>query len=449
MSTVPRLGRRTLIGGAVALAAAGGLEAIAGCGRSASAPSWPTGPPGIAGVELVRAQRGRDVVPASQLPSAVGAVQDFSAELFRRLSTAGSNAICSPLSVHVALAMTLLGARGRTASELAAVLHADDPARLAQGLNALTAALAARAGTVRTAGGHTGEVALDLAGSLWGQRGLAWQATFLNALAADFGAGMRVVDIVADPEQARREINAWVGQLTHATIPELITPGAITTRTRLVLVNALHLKAAWDDPFDPRSTQPGRFTLDTGTAVTAPFMSCDPNTAGYTSGAGWQAVTLAYAGGALAMTLVLPDPGRLAELTKTVDGAALRRMITAPRATAVHLTLPRWTARTTFSLRPQLTAMGAGTMFGDAADLSGMTTQERLAVDAVLHQGYIRVDEFGTEASAATAVTVEALSAAADPRILRFDRPFLYVIHDLPTGTPLFLGQVADPTIVD
>ncbi|HEX2810383.1 MAG TPA: serpin family protein, partial [Kineosporiaceae bacterium] len=228
----PRFRRRALLG-AAALTAAAGADALTGCGGSRSNGPASTGRPigssagssaaqKLPGVELVRSTHARAAAPAADLPAAAGAVQDFSAELFRRVAAPNTNVICSPLSVHLALAMTLLGARGRTASELRAVLHADDPARLARGLNALTSTLAARTGTVQRGGGQTAEVAVDLANSLWGQRGIAWQPAFLDALATDFGAGMRVVDFVGDPEQARRGINGWVAELTRGTIPDLV-----------------------------------------------------------------------------------------------------------------------------------------------------------------------------------------------------------------------------------
>ena len=434
------LSRRAWLGAAAALATGAGL---AGCGEGSGGSAAATAD--LPGVDLVRSTRSRDAAPATELPAAAGAVQDFSADLFRRLVATGGNLVCSPLSVHLALAMTLLGARGRTGSELAGVLHTDDPARLARGLNALGTTLAGRAGRV-TVGDQKVDLQLDLANALWGQRGTVWQPAFLDALASDFGAGMRTVDFAADPEQARRGINAWVGQITRGTIGELIGQGAIHTDTRLALVNALHLKAPWLEPFDQQSTRPGTFTLTGGRTVSADLMSGDPAGARHARGPGWQAVTLPYAGEALAMTLVLPDPDRAGTLAKTLDGAVLRRMITTPQPAAVQLTLPRWKARTTASLRPQLEAMGAATLFTDAADLSGMTGTERLAVDAVLHQGYIAVDEIGTEASAATAVLARAVSMPAEMFTLRFDRPFLYVVHDLATAVPLFVGHLADPT---
>jgi serpin B len=437
------ISRRSWLGAGAALAVGALTGAgLAGCGRAGSSLS-PTAT--VPGVDQVRSTRSRDAAAATDLPAASGAVQDFSAELARRLLAGGGNLICSPLSVHLALAMTLLGARGTTASELAAVLHTDDPARLAGGLNVLSTTLARRAGQV-TVGDQKLDLQLDLANALWGQRGIGWQPAFLDALATDFGAGMRTVDFAADPEQARRAINAWVGQVTRGTIGELIGQGALHSDTRLALVNALHLKAPWLEPFDQQSTRPGTFTLTGGRTVSAELMSADPTTASYTRAPGWQAVTLPYAGENLAMTLVLPDPGRAGTLAQTLDGAGLRRMITAPERAAVQVTLPRWKARTSSSLQSPLEALGAKTLFTDAADLSGMTGTQRLAVDAVLHQGYIAVDEIGTEASAATAVLARAVSAPAEVFTLRFDRPFLYVVHDVATAVPLFLGRVADPT---
>jgi serpin B len=150
---------------------------------------------------------------------------------------------------------------------------------------------------------------------------------------------MRVVDFVANPERARRGINTWVAQLTRGTIPDLVAPGAIKADTRLALVNALHLKAPWNDPFDPKATQRGPFTLDTGRAVTADLMAADPRVTRHATGPGWQAVSLPYAGAALAMTLVLPDPGRADRLTQTLDGATPRCMITAPQPAGVRLTM--------------------------------------------------------------------------------------------------------------
>ncbi len=173
--------------------------------------------------------------------------------------------------------------------------------------------------------------------------------------------------------------------------------------------------------------------------------------AGFAKGAGWTAVDLRYARGELAMAVVLPDRGRFAEVEQALDGTWLAKPLTGfatdPGPGVVRVGLPRWTTRTQAELGEALQALGIRTAFTDAADLSGITTAEPLTVSAVVHEGFIGVDENGTEAAAATAPVMVATSAQpADPPTLIADRPFLYVVHDLPTGTPLFVGRVLDPS---
>ena len=152
-----------------------------------------------------------------------------------------------------------------------------------------------------------------------------------------------------------------------------------------------------------------------------------------------------YAGRALAMTIVLPEPGRLADVEAAMADGGLAEMLDSVRPAEVAISLPRWTFRTEAPLKDTLTALGMPTAFVEGhADFSGMTTEERLFIAAVLHQTFIAVDEEGTEAAAATAVVMEAESMPQyEPFVA--DRPFLFVIHDVEHGTPLFLGRVADP----
>jgi serpin B len=152
-----------------------------------------------------------------------------------------------------------------------------------------------------------------------------------------------------------------------------------------------------------------------------------------------------YAGRALAMTIVLPEEGQLADVEAEVADGALAAVLDSVGPAEVAISLPRWTFRTQAPLRDTLSAMGMVAAFDEArADFSGMTAEERLFIAAVLHQTFIAVDEEGTEAVAATAVVGQVTSM---PQYVPFtvDRPFLFVIHDVEHGTPLFLGRVADP----
>ena len=377
---------------------------------------------------------------------AVRAVQSFGADLYRELAQQPGNLACSPYSVAVALAMVRNGARGATATELDHVLHAPAPDRLNSGLNALELHLATRSGRRSQEGAAPADVVLDTASSLWGQRSERWQPAFLDALARFYGAGMHTVDYERDTEGARRAINGWTGERTHGRIPELVPAGMIDALTRLVLVNAVYLKAPWLVPFGRQATAPAPFTRTDGSRVSVPMMSASGTASGYASGPGWQAVRLPYLGEQLAMTLVVPDAGRLAQLERDVSGPAVRALLGDLPATQVDLRLPRWTFRTHVELSDLLSALGMPTAFTDRADFTGMTVQDALSISAVLHEVFVAVDEDGTEAAAATAAIME-LSAGRMPGVtLTVDRPFLFLIHDIETGIPLFLGRVVAPT---
>ncbi len=422
---------------------------LAGCGRNdaprAALPSHvggEVGPIGLARADVPHAHGG-----SGSLPAAVPAVQAFTVDLYGAIATGPGNVVCSPYSVAVALAMTRNGARGRTAAEMDVVLHSSPLARFNEGLNALARLVESRAETQRRADGSKATVSMDVANSLWGQRGVTWEQPFLELLGRYYGTGMRLVDYETDFEAARLAINGWTSRQTHGKIPKLLPPGIVDDGTRLVLVNAISLRAPWESPFTKESTKKGPFTLTDGSKVSVDTMQDRPKVV-ITDGPGWRAACLPYAGGKLAMTVVLPSAG-LAALERHFDADGLRAMLTATgRPQEVSVSLPRWTFRLASPLAEVLAALGMRTAFEPlAADFSGITRQERLFISAVQHEAFIAVDEDGTEAAAATAVVAEmsALSAGGPPPFV-VDRPFLFVLHDVDTATPLFIGRVTDPT---
>jgi serpin B len=400
-------------------------------------------------MELVRSELPRATGTAGAQDGAVTAVSAFTSSLYSTLAQSRSgdeNLVCSPYSVEVALGMTLQGAKGPTARQMLDVLAAGDAQTLADGLNALSQTLASRSKVLPAAEGEKPQrVELASANSLWGQRGLAWQQPFLDVLARDFGTGMRVVDYQTAAEPARVAINAWVSEQTRSRIPHLVPRGAIDESTRLTLANALYLKAPWQTPFEPGDTQDAPFHLLGGTTVTVPMMRATLS-ATLASGQGWVAAGLPYAGGDLSMVVVVPDTGRFAEVETSLAGDGLGRLLAGLQPDRVEIGLPRWTTRTQAELGPALSRLGMPLAFTADADFTGMTTSDRLSIAAVLHEGFIAVDEAGTEAAAATAVMMRASGFAGQPRQVIADRPFLYVIHDVATRTPLFIGRVMDPS---
>lgn len=267
----------------------------------------------------------------------------------------------------------------------------------------------------------------------------AVRAAYLTALAGGYGTGVRQIDF-ADSDLARSAINGWVAQRTRNLIPQLLPAGFVDAATFLVLVNALYLKAAWANPFDPGTTDQHFSTLSGG-KVPVPLM-IRSDKMNYATGANWQAVSIPLVDN-LAMTVIVPNAGSFAAVSNNLD-AALLTTATSGRERQVDLAMPAFGTDTPTDLIKPLTALGLGSLF-DRPDLSGIAgAPGSLFVSGAVHQARIVVDHKGIEAAAATAIGV-AMSAAA-PAKLRVDRPFLYLIHDVETVTPLFLGRITNPT---
>jgi serpin B len=400
---------------------------------------------GDGSVGLAMAAAPRAVADPADAAKAGAAIDAFGFELLRAATAGTENAVLSPASIVLALAMTRPGARGETAAQIDEVLRAVASDEHAGWLNALDAALASRSGTFRDQGGEDQQVTLRIANAPFAQRDYPWNDDYLTALASRFGAGVRLVDYATATEAARKAINGWVDEQTEQRIPELLEPGVLDSLTRLVLVNAIYLKAAWGTPFPEASTAVQPFTRLDGSSIAVPTMHLREAFT-YASGDGWRAVELPYVGGALAMTIIVPDD--LAAFQARLDGDAFAAITAALEPRPVDLWLPKFGIETKTDLATVLAAMGMPDAFNpDLADFSGMTAQERLYISAVIHQANIDVDEKGTTAAAATAVVMRATGAPREPVVLRVDRPFLFALRDIDTGTVLFLGRVVEPAV--
>ena len=396
------------------------------------------------GIEFARADLSRASAAPADAALAADAINTFGLDLYRVLAAEEGNLVVSPASIALALAMARAGARGTTAAEMDAVLYEVARDANAGWLNALDQALAGRSGTFRDDSGDDHDVTLRVANSTFGQRGMSLEAAYLEALATRFGSGLRLVDYVTETEAARRLINGWVDEQTEHRIPELLVPGILTSDTRLTLVNAIYLNAPWQTPFPASATKARTFTLADGSTVEVPMMAVT-TTLPYSAGGGWQAVELPYIGGSLGMTVIVPDD--LAAFEATLGADQLAEIVGALTEHNVILGFPKFGIETKAMLADVLAALGMPTAFDpDRADFSGITTDEALYISDVVHQANIDVDEKGTEAAAATAVVMRA-GGSPESVTLRVDRPFLFLLRDVPTGAVLFLGRVVDPSI--
>ena len=367
----------------------------------------------------------------------------FATEFYRHLGD-DANLLFSPLSLSMAVGMVTAGARGETLSQIEDAMNFSlDQGRLHPAFNALDWLLEARG---RLPEGYGEGFTLNLVNSLWGQVGYDFLPAFLGTLGDFYGAGMRWIDFAADPELARRTINAWVEEMTNDRIEELLRPPHITAQTLLTLVNAVYFNAPWAFPFDPEDTEPGPFTLLDGSRVDVPMMH-QTEIHRAARGEDYEAVQLDYNGNELSMLVVLPDEGAFADVESRLDPAFLDSLDDGLAREHVILTMPRFTFEWGAAIEGILQSMGIVDAFsGSSADFSGMDGTRTLFIGSVVHKAFVAVDEAGTEAAAATAIVMVG-SGMTQPTYVTvtIDRPFLFLIRDNATGAILFMGRVLDP----
>lgn len=403
-------------------------------------------PVGPAGATEARSDAPRNTTPDvsdEALQTLVEGNIAFAADLYRQLQEKDGNLFFSPHSVSVALAMTYAGARGETADQMAETLHFTLPQEnLHAAFNALDLALQPD----EDADDET--FTLNIANSLWAEETYTFRDEFLDLLARNYGAGLRLVDFINQYEAARKAINQWVEEKTEGKIKNLIPEGGVNDLTRLVLANAIYFNAKWAHVFPEDRTQDGTFTTAEGNEVTVPMMSwSDPKTVPHTQGEGYQAIELPYRGGNASMVMLMPDAGTLADFESDLTGERLQSILDEMESKSVALTMPKFKYEAKASLAATLKALGMPAAFDPGrADFSGMDGTRDLYITDVFHKAFVSVDEEGTEAAAATAVVVGIESLPQIDVELTIDHPFIYLIRDTQTGAVLFLGRVVDPT---
>jgi len=407
----------------------------------------PTPPEPVAPSEgLVSSEKQRDTSPdvaPSDLAALVQGNSAFAFDLYQKLKDREGSLFYSPHSISLALAMTYAGARGETERQMADTLHFTLPQeRLHPAFNGLSWELARRGEGAR---GKEGKgFRLNIVNAIWGQEGYRFLPGFLDTLAENYGAGLRVLDFAGAPEEARRTINDRVSEETEGRIKDLIPQGVINALTRLILTNAIYFNAAWLHPFDEQQTKEGPFHLLEGGEVTVPMMR-QVETFPYTEDEGYQAVELPYDGEELSMVILLPAEGQFGPFEDALSAERAAAILEGLERKRVALTMPKFTFESGFNLKQTLAAMGMPAAFSSGADFSGMTGSRELYIGEVIHKSFVSVDEAGTEAAAATAVVMKLLAAPVAPTEVIVDRPFIFLIRDIQTGAILFVGRILNP----
>ena len=374
--------------------------------------------------------------PAVNAPADLSG-QTLGVRLYDQLRAGDDNVVISPVSLMGAFGVVSAGARGQTRIALLSSLSLPDSPSLNADLGALLRALER----------EDGQTTLSVANAVWVQDGFGLKPDFVESVQRDYGALARPVDFRDAPDEAAGRINAWVSGQTRRRIPELLSPSSINDATRLIVTNAVYFLGDWAQPFNASNTSDQTFYLTDGSRLSTPMMYQRGYLRLLETGA-LQAIDLPYRGDRLSMTVILPRTrGGLsdveAQLSANLAGWLIALDEEEPRR--VLLYLPKTETALSYDLIPQLTMLGMGIAFADGADFRGIADAP-LAIGQVVHKTFLRIDEKGTEAAAATGIAVEQASApVTPPPTFRADHPFLFLIRDKETGAILFLGRINRP----
>ena len=400
---------------------------------------------------------------ATNFDLAAKATNELGVDLYGKLSGTGGNLCISPYSIDSALAMTFAGADGETRNEMARVLHFPNGGEVPASFSALQGSIeqmsAKTAELVKDSkkfGGPSEPITLNIANRLFAQKSYDFRQPFLLLVKQNYGAAFEPIDFTENPAAAAQHINKWIADQTHDKIRDLIPADALNKLTRLVLANALYLKAPWADAFSDKTTQPEPFFVREGGPADAPMMRKRSEHFGYARREGFTVISLPYVGDDLQFVVLLPDDiNGLHDLESKLNADILAGCAKLEQRD-VDLHLPKFKLQPpTIALAETFQALGMKTAFdiphGSANfdKIAPRKPNDYLYISNIFHKTFIDVDEKGTEAAAATAVVMMRATGLAQPKPppieVKVDRPFVYAIQHVPSGVCLFLGRVTDP----
>lgn len=367
----------------------------------------------------------------------VDSANAFAFDLFRPIieeADGGENLMVSPFSITSALSMVLNGAAGETFNAVRHTLRYDE--QTLEEINETYLKLMEDMVPVDP------RVTMEIANSVWVEKRLTVKQPYIDALKAWYLAEAINID-VSDPG-AVDLVNGWIEDKTHDKIRDMLD--YLSPDLAMLLINAIYFNGKWRYQFDKKETSDKPFYITPDAPVNVPMMYQKENFA-VTRTDNATLVELPYGQGNYTMVVMLPDEGvSLANAASTLNPESWSQwMQQLSHGTAeVQLSLPKFEYEYKRNLNDDLKAMGMGIAFTGAADFSNISDRSIL-ISRVLHQTYIKSDEEGTEAAAATVVEFELTSMPPGPTVVNINRPFLYFIRESTTGTLVFMGQVVDP----
>lgn len=362
----------------------------------------------------------------------------FALDLYSKYKSKEGNVFFSPYSLSSTLAVIYEGVKGETAKEIQAILHLPDDIQKVRSdfLN------------INNELNKTDKkYKLTLANALWTQKEYPLVDKFLTTVNTYYDGKVTSLDFKTNTENSRVTINEWVENKTNNKIKELIPTGILSPATRLVITNAIYFKADWAKQFNAENTKDGQFKLSSGSSVNAKMMN-QTNYFNYGETSDLQILEMNYLGNDFSMLILLPSGNNLSKLENIFSEAKLNEWKKSMQNREVIVTLPKFKFETKYFMAKDLKDMGMSTAFKyPEADFTGMSPTGELCIDEIIHQTFIEVTEYGTEAAAASAgIMVASAPTTEEPKRFIADHPFIFIIQQKNSGNILFIGRVTDPT---
>ena len=373
----------------------------------------------------------------------VAANNQFAFEFYSNLSKSESgNIFFSPYSIFSALAITYEGARGQTAEEMKSVFHFPESSALRPNFAAV----------YNKVNAPSGEYELRSGNAIWVQYDYPILANYKNNVERYYGGKAAALDFVKEPEKSRQTINNFIAEQTRGKIKDIIPPGQIDELTRLIISNAIYFKGNWKWQFDKSQTHEGDFKITPTNVVKVQMMLMNPTSKrgirhNFADLEKFQILELPYKGDKISMLILLPKQGYD---VNDIDLSAEKLKEYKSKMNEMTfdiIEIPKFEFTRKYNLNNTLSSMGMPIAFDrNAANFSGIDGTKNLSVTQIIHQAYVKVDEEGTRAAAATIVQIGAGAALPPPpTVFIADHPFIFIIQEKETGAILFMGRIVDP----
>ncbi|XP_039658412.1 alpha-1-antitrypsin-like isoform X2 [Perca fluviatilis] len=363
--------------------------------------------------------------------------QEFSFRLYRQLAahadSQGKNIFFSPASVSTALAALSVGAQGETHRQLFSGLGFNSSLLTQTDVDQVFQTFLQRANNTSQEDGSEGT-------AVFVDNGFKPKPEFLQTLKQSYLADGFNVDFTNTTESADT-INKYVEEKTNGKIDQLVEN--LDESTVMYLISYIYYKGKWETPFDPKLTKQDDFNVDENTKVPVLMMNLEDSFKTYHDHDLNTTVLQLPFNSSYSMLLMLPDV--MATLENAIGPKHVTKWLKAmmrPRVLDVYI--PKFSIKTSYNLKDVLSEMGMTDMFGDRANLRGISEEESLQVSQVVHQATLDVDEAGATAAAATGIDIASNSVVP---VLKFNRPFMVIITERNTEKILFLGKIINPTI--